>query len=619
MTKRIFALLLCLTLGIGLVSALGEGTAIWQAGDTGAEVGKIQQRLVKLNYLAQVTGTYDRETEAAVLEFQEWNGLLKTGMVDPITWEALFAESARAKVVYQPTEAWYADVEEALVEYEIAEEPVYAYEAYAPTATAMPNMASGYAKNTRFEPFNTNEYRMIREQGFTAVATNPFSTFQADVDTSSYSQIRADILAGRKVNPDSVRIEEMLNYFNFNYTRPRSGEPFGVTMEIAPCPWNAQTALLQIGLQAESVMAENRPAHNLVFLIDTSGSMDGEDRLDLVKRAFLLLLDSLDPEDTVSIVTYASMDTVVLEGVPARERSRIMEAIEGLVPYGSTNGTAGLTRAYEVAERHFIRGGVNRILMATDGDLNTGRATSEGDLARLVMEKKQNGVTLTMLGFGYGNRKDNKMEALADYGDGQYYFIDTIYEARRALVTSAGGTFITVARDVKLQVDFNPAYVQAYRLIGYEHKMLETADFANDSVDGGDIGSGHRVTALYEIVPVGSEFSVDGPTSKYAAAAPADANGEWLTVNIRAKKPDSDVSDLYTYPLTVGDLLARPMTDNLRFAAAVAEVGMLLRDSEYKGTATYDSAITLLRDCGDFVLGDSLKEEFLYLVGLMGR
>ena len=373
---------------------------------------------------------------------------------------------------------------------------------------------------------------------------------------------------------------------------------------------------LLVGLQAAEIQVPETEGQNLVFLIDTSGSMEGADRLDLVKRAFLLLLDTLQPQDTVSIVTYASSERVVLEGVSAGEKTRIMDAISDLFAGGSTNGGAGITKAYEVAEKHLIPGGVNRILLATDGDLNVG-VTSEGELARLVMEKKQNGVTMTVMGFGYGNYKDNKMEALALYGDGTYWYIDTIHEARRALVTEAGGQFKTVASDVKIQVDFNPARIKGYRLIGYEDHLLEADEFADDTVDGGEIGSGHRVTALYEIVPADSTFEIETAESRYTAPQVQEESSEWLCVNIRAKAPGSDASTLYTYPLT-DSMAAETATDNLRFAAAVAEVAMVLRESPFKGTATYEGAMELLRSC-ESVLGDPYKEEFLYLVNSLAR
>ena len=448
--------------------------------------------------------------------------------------------------------------------------------------------------------------------------TSPLSTFAADVDTSSYALFRRKVLNGERVAPDSIRIEEMLNYFHYDYAQPKDGEPFGVTTEIAPCPWNDKTMLLLVGLQAADVKADDRPGHNLVFLIDTSGSMYGSDRLDLVKRAFMLLLEELDPNDTVSIVAYASQDRVVIEGVHASEKTTIMEAISELEAGGATNGSAGITKAYEIAAKYYREGGVNRILLATDGDLNVG-TTGEGDLAKLVSEKKKAGISLTCLGVGMGNYKDNKMEALADYGDGNCRYLDTIYEARKALVEEAGGTFNTVAKDVKIQVDFNPAKVKGYRLIGYEDRLMAAEDFANDEKDGGEIGSGHRMTALYEIIPADSDFDFGEAESRYQStqAAEAGADAEWLTVAIRAKEPEGTESKLYEYPVGA-EAVSETMSENLRFAAGVAEAGMILRENEWKGTADWAQALELVRGC-ESVSGDAYKEEFVYLLTLLER
>ena len=466
-------------------------------------------------------------------------------------------------------------------------------------------------------PFQTDEFRHYENNGFLSVATSPLSTFAADVDTSSYAQFRRRVLGGQEIPSDSIRTEELLNYFHYDYAGPEGEEPFGVTVGYGPCPWNEQTRLVQVGLQARTVPAEERPAYNLVFLIDTSGSMEGSDRLDLVKRAFLLLLEQLRAGDTVSIVAYASQDRVVLQGADAAEKTRIMEAISDLEAAGATNGTAGLLRAYEVAEACRTEGSVNRILLATDGDLNVG-PSSEGELIDLVTEKKRSGIALTCLGVGMGNYKDNKMEALADHGDGNCWYIDTIYEARKALVTEAGGTFLTVAKDVKIQVDFNPACVKGYRLLGYETRLMAAEDFANDEKDGGEIGSGHRVTALYEIVPADSSFDFGGAESRYQAAQETTADaGDLLTVAVRAKEPESAESRLYEFPIPA-DSFRQTLNDNMRFAAAVAEVSMLLRNNEWKGSASWDQALALLRSCGS-VTGDPYKEEFVYLVTLLQR
>ena len=505
---------------------------------------------------------------------------------------------------------------EDLFEYEAAAESWYSAGAKSYSAAAMPMAtASGVMADYRW---NTEEYTTFESNRFLSVRTSPLSTFAADVDTSSYALFRRKVLLGERVSADSIRIEEMLNYFRYDYAQPKNGEPFGVTTEIGPCPWNEKTKLLLIGLQAAEVERENRPGHNLVFLIDTSGSMNGKDRLDLVKRAFLLLLDELAPEDTISIVTYANQDRVVLEGAPAADKTRIMEAISDLEARGGTNGSAGIIRAYEIANRYYREGGVNRILLATDGDLNVG-VTGEGDLARLVTEKKESGISLTCLGFGMGNYKDNKMEALADYGDGNCRYIDTIHEARKALVEEGGGTFITVAKDVKIQVDFNPAMVKGYRLIGYEDRLMAAEDFANDEKDGGEIGSGHRMTALYEIVPADSDFTFGEAESRYQNAQPdgTDEKTDWLTVSIRAKEPEGTEIKLYEYPVQ-DSMVTTELSENMKFAAAVAEAGMLLRKSEWKGTSTWQQALELARGSGT-VTGDAYKEEFVYLLTLLER
>ncbi len=623
MMKKSICILLTVMMMLGTVQGITETmenlpavlqqATVLREGDRGEAVTALQLRLAELHYTQTETdGVYGPGTTEAVFQFQVRNGLLKTGMADRITLETLFSENA-------------------VPERQESETLTGLYEEEAETGMAFPSMTWFFPAQNKamtsesFDAaagwvdegwFTTNEYSAFSDNRFKSTRTSPLSTFAAEVDTASYAHLRRAILEGRIPPADAVRVEEMLNYFHYTYNRPQNGEPFGVTMEVGDCPWNDQTRLLLIGLQAEEVQMEKDLGQNLVFLIDTSGSMDGADRLDLVKRAFLLLLDTLDAEDTVSIVTYASSERVVLEGVRAGEKTRIMDAITGLFAAGSTNGSAGIVKAYEVAEKYLIPGGVNRILLATDGDLNVG-TTSEGELARLVMDKKQGGVTLTVMGFGYGNYKDNKMEALALYGDGTYWYIDTIHEARRALVTEAGGKFATVAKDVKIQVDFNPAVIKGYRLIGYEDRLLAAEDFADDTVDGGEIGSGHRVTALYEIVPAGSAFDLGTAESRYTEPQSTEESSEWLTVSIRAKEPGSDTSKLYTYPLTAQAAEA-PATENLQFAAAVAEVAMVLRNSPYKGTSSYEKALELLRNC-ESTLGDTYKEEFLYLVTQLSR
>ncbi len=609
MLKKITAMLTAVLMILTALSAALADDGILRPGDTGDEVKHIQEKLIELEYLeGEATGVYDEATEEAVRRFQREHSLLLTGMADEVTRRILETETVHANM----SPGWwdfFDDMEyaETGAVYESAASNSFAAKG-AVMATGAPVPAAMRGR------FNTDEYSHIESNRFLSTLTAPLSTFAADVDTSSYAQLRRRILNGDRIPADSVRIEEMMNYFHYDYRQPEGDEPFGVTIEYADCPWNNQTKLLQIGLQAKTEEPDGLPGHNLVFLIDTSGSMYGADRLDLVKRAFLMLLDDLRPEDTVSIVAYASQDRVVIEGVPAGEKTRIMEAISELEARGSTNGSAGIRKAYEIAQKYFVQGGVNRILLATDGDLNVG-VTSEGDLVRMVEEKRKTGISLTCLGVGMGNYKDNKMEALADYGNGNCWYIDTIHEARKALITEGGGTFITIAKDVKIQVDFNPALVKGYRLIGYEDRVMAAEDFANDEKDGGEIGIGHRMTALYEIVPADSAFEFGAAESRYQTVS-GDAGSDLLTVSIRAKEPEGTESRLYEYP--VANICAEKLSDNMKFAAAVAEVGMILRDSEWKGTSTYADAAALLRDCGSLT-GDVYKEEFLYLVNLLGR
>ncbi|MBR2822064.1 MAG: von Willebrand factor type A domain-containing protein [Clostridia bacterium] len=611
LTALVLALMILLAAG---GSALAREEKIWQVGDTGETVTEMQDQLRALGYLdREPTGAFDAETESALLRFQQCNGLLATGMGDRQTLALLFSEEA---IALEPQRG-----KAALYEEEVVDGGFYDASFSVPAAGFSMTAASVSSVWAPEAEWNTNEYGFFTENGFVSAAGSPLSTFAADVDTASYAQIRSLILQGKNVPPDAVRVEEMINYFRYDYPHPEDGHPFGVSLEMAPCPWNPETLLLQVGLQAKEIRREDRSPQNLVFLIDVSGSMFGADRLDLVKRAFMLLLEELDPSDTVSLVTYASRDEVLLRGVPAADKVRIMEVISSLEAGGSTNSAAGIQTAYHLAEEFASEGSANRILMATDGDFNVG-LTSEGDLARLVMEKKQAGIRLTMLGVGYGNYKDNKLEALADYGDGNYYYLDTIYEARRALVAESGGILEEVARDVKLQLDFNPAKVSSYRLIGYEDRLMDARDFADDAKDGGEVGSGHRVTALYEIVPVGSAFDPGLPAGRYgspaASAVPevADTNSDWLTLAIRYKAPGEETSVLEEFPFRADPTPA--LSDNMKWAAAVAECAMLLRESPWRGDASWEGALALARDCAD-VSGDAYREEFVYLLTLLHR
>ena len=463
---------------------------------------------------------------------------------------------------------------------------------------------------TDFPEFDTEEYSYRKENSFVSVLSSPFSTFAADVDTASYSNLRRQILKNDYVDPDSVRVEELINYFRYNYPQPKEGEPFGVYTEISPCPWNEKTKLLRIGLQAQDLDTSSMPRSNLVFLIDVSGSMDYANKLPLVQRSFMTLVDNLGENDVVSIVTYSSGEKIVIDGVPASEKQEIMAAIEGLYAYGSTQGDKAIVMAYELAKKHFIAGGNNRVIMATDGDFNVG-ITGEGELTRLIKDQASSGVFLSVLGYGMGNYKDNKIESMADNGNGNYAYIDSIDEARKVLVSEAGGTLFTVAKDVKIQVEFNPAMIRGYRLIGYENRVMAAEDFADDKKDGGEIGAGHQVTALYEIVPVGSDFDLNEPDSKYGqqSGQTGELGGEYCTVNIRYKEPSEDESKLLSYPVNESSEVSEPTAD-MKWAAGVAEVAMLIKDSEYKGTADFGEVKEYLKSVSD----DDFRDEFIYLV-----
>ena len=464
-----------------------------------------------------------------------------------------------------------------------------------------------------YDYFNTEEYNYNKEIGFLSTLTNPLSTFSVDVDTASYTNIRRMINEGSTVVGDAIRLEEFLNYFNYNYKAPTGDAPFGVTTEMSDCPWNPDSKLLLVGLQAEEIDFEERPSSNFVFLLDVSGSMNSANKLPLMQKAFSMLAEELNENDRVSIVTYAGRESVVLEGTKGSDLLTITTAIENLQAGGSTAGAAGINKAYEIAEKYFIPGGNNRVILATDGDLNVG-VSSEAELTKLISGKRESGIYLSVLGFGTGNIKDNKMEALADNGNGNYSYIDSIFEAKKVLVNEMGGTLYTVAKDVKLQVEFNPAKVSKYRLIGYENRRLEDYEFNDDTVDAGEIGSGHNVTAVYELVlsDKDQKLSSSEYKLKYQTAVLTDSD-DLLTLSIRYKEPDEDISKLLEYPI-LPSVYSETMPDNLKFAACVLEFGMLLKDSEFKGTATYDSILAKLNELGSFVNDDPYKKEFLELV-----
>lgn len=465
--------------------------------------------------------------------------------------------------------------------------------------------------------YNTEEYSTIEENPFMSVAISPLSTFSADVDTASYANLRRMIQNGytsADIPSGAVRTEEMLNYFTYDYDGPKKGEPFGVTATISECPWNENAELLVLGLQTEAIDFSDAPDSNLVFLIDVSGSMYDDNKLPLLKQAFGMLIDNLGEKDRVSIVTYASYNEVVLEGVPGSEKDTILDALNGLEAGGSTNGGEGIMTAYALAEKYFIKGGNNRIILATDGDLNVG-ITSESALHDLVEEKRETGVFLSVLGFGMGNYSDTNMETLADYGNGNYAYIDSVSEARKVLVEEMGATLVTVAKDVKLQIEFNPAVVAEYRLIGYENRTMAAEDFDNDEKDAGEIGAGHSVTVVYEIITC-ENAQGSGEELRYQETHLSELalnSDEWMTLSIRYKEPDGDVSKLLEYPIGADDYTQRP-SDDFIFAAAVAEFSMVLRGSEYLGDGSCEDVLDMLDDIN---LNDEYKEEFYHLVDLI--
>jgi Ca-activated chloride channel family protein len=446
--------------------------------------------------------------------------------------------------------------------------------------------------------FNTEGYASVNENGYKNVKNNPLSTFSIDVDNASYSNIRRFINSGSLPPADAVRIEEMINYFKYDYPEPRGENPFSVYTELAECPWNTKHLLLQVGLRGKSIDKTSLPPSNLVFLIDVSGSMNSPNKLPLLKSAFGLLVNELRPQDHVAIVVYAGAAGLVLESTPGNKKELIMSAIDNLEAGGSTAGGEGLKLAYKEAGKNFMKGGNNRIILATDGDFNVGES-SNGGIERLVEEKRGLGVFITVLGFGMGNYKDDKMEIIADKGNGNYSYIDNLQEARRVLVREFGGTLFTIAKDVKFQMEFNPAKVDSYRLIGYENRLLNDEDFNDDTKDAGEMGSGHMVTALYEIVPSGSGEKIPSvdPLKYQTSEKIREENfsDELLTIKVRYKQPDGSTSKLLEKPVRGNRTSIEEVSDNLRFAAAVVEFGMILRESEFKGTSTLDDAAKLAK------------------------
>jgi Ca-activated chloride channel family protein len=447
-------------------------------------------------------------------------------------------------------------------------------------------------------PIDREGYSFNEENPFQKTSDHPLSTFSIDVDAASYSNVRRILNESRMPPADAVRIEEFINYFHYEYPEPQGEHPFSITTELAACPWNASHKLVRVGIKGKSIAKENLPPNNLVFLIDSSGSMMSNDKMPLLKKGLRLLVEQLRKEDRISIVTYAGSAGLVLPPTSGAKKEVILEALEKLEAGGSTAGGAGIQLAYKVAADSFLKKGNNRVILATDGDFNVG-VTSDGELTRMIEEKREHGVFLTVLGFGTGNVQDSKMEQLADKGNGNYAYIDDIMEAQKVLVKEMGATLLTIAKDVKIQVEFNPARVQAYKLIGYENRMLAAEDFNNDKKDAGELGAGSTVTALYEVVPMGvaddSLPSVDPlKYQKPAATAPeASGSNELLTVKFRYKKPTENESRLIVRPLADENRDWSQASPDFKFAASAAGFGMMLRGSKTKGDLTYEKVRTM--------------------------
>jgi Ca-activated chloride channel family protein len=470
------------------------------------------------------------------------------------------------------------------------------------------------ATGATVDRFNTEEYARIEDNRFLSVASAPLSTFSADVDRASYSNVRRFVNEGTLPPKDAVRIEEMINYFSYAYAEPTGAEPVSITTEIAIAPWNTTHRVVRIGLQSKRIKTEHLPPNNLVFLLDVSGSMMPANKLPLVKQAFRLLVNELREQDRVAIVVYAGNAGLVLPSTSGADKEAILGAIERLEAGGSTAGGAGIKLAYDIAKQNFLPNGNNRVVLATDGDFNVG-VSSTAELTRMVEERRAEGTYLTVLGFGMGNIKDNRLEQLADKGNGNYAYVDDLMEARKVLVTELGATLFTVAKDVKLQVEFNPSAVQAYRLIGYENRLLKNEDFVDDKKDAGEMGAGHSVTALYEVVPAGAKLDValgTTPPLRYQQVAdarrPTATSREVLFVNVRYKLPKDSTSRLMQHAVVAPRAEA---SSDLRFAMAVAGYGMLLRDSEFKGTLTWDDVIALATKSAD---DSKIRHDFVSLV-----
>lgn len=612
---RATAVVLAVTMAAGMMTGCGQKEAARSA-DTSASFAEAAPA-VEAPASEEATAAYEYEEAAPADEYDSYNSTAKESAADGDD----AADSENSAMNTQGSNA------RAAMKYRMTDEvarDVYQYD---------------YNWDE-----NAEEYNAAEESGYKSVKREPLSTFSADVDTASYANLRRMIYDGyamSEIPQDAIRIEEMINYFDYGYKAPKGNNPFSVTTEIGDCPWSDEAKLMMVGMQTKDIDFSDAAPSNLVFLLDVSGSMDEEDKLPLLQRAFTMLTTNLTRKDRVSIVTYAGSDEIVLEGAKGNEYEQIIGAIENLYAGGSTAGSAGIMTAYELAEKYFIEGGNNRVILATDGDLNVG-LTSESELEKLIEKERKTGVFLSVLGFGTGNLKDNKMELLADKGNGNYSYIDCLSEAKKVLVDEMGATLVTVAKDVKFQVEFNPEVVKEYRLIGYDNRVMAAEDFADDKKDAGEIGAGHSVTALYEIVTTDQyEYSMgrrnektkkgsidlkyqkkdyyyDNTDEEFEETAYNDIayhdDLEWLTVSVRYKEPDKNKSQLFEVPIT-GAAYTNDNSDDFLFAGAVAELGMLLKNSEYQGDASLKHVLRTLNqtDSGN----DENRMEFCDMVEML--
>ncbi|MBT3386235.1 MAG: VWA domain-containing protein [Prolixibacteraceae bacterium] len=523
------------------------------------------------------------------------------------TWK--HTETSRVDVIIHPKKEARVNVHNM----DMAEESIYAMPVGGVAKKSGRTMFFSVGAGVQPPNWNTENYATIHENGFRNVLANPLSTFSIDVDNASYSNVRRYINQGELPLVDAVRIEEMINYFNYDYPEPTGEHPFSVSTELAECPWNSNHYLMHVGLKGKSIDKSELPPSNLVFLLDVSGSMGAPNKLPLLKRAYKMLVNELRPNDRVAIVVYAGAAGKVLDSTPGNEKKTIIKALENLSASGSTAGGEGLKLAYKIARENFIKNGNNRIILATDGDFNVG-VSSTSEMERLVEKERESGIFMTVLGFGMGNIKDDKMETIADKGNGNYAYIDNIQEARKVFITEFGGTLFTIAKDVKFQLEFNPENVKAYRLVGYENRLLNAEDFNDDTKDAGEMGAGHTVTALYEIIPTGSgENAPSVDPLKYQNSEPVSGkvSKELLTVKLRYKAPDGNKSKLLEQ--VVKNNLAAKTSDNFRFSASVASFGMLLRGSEFMGKSTIKSILDLAKDAKG-IDEEGYRSEFIQLV-----